>query len=258
MPAEPRPDLSVNGVSVAFGGVQALSNASIKVAASNVVGLIGPNGAGKTTLVNVIAGVVKPSAGTVHLGDLDITRLATRRRAALGVGRSFQNLGLMISETILTNLLAAQHLTTGYGNTDSLFRPARWRRREIEIEQRAMRAAEEFGLEDVLERRIEDLSFAKARLCELACVLVRDPVLVLLDEPTTGLDAGEAQILAAVVSRLKTAGLGVLIVAHDVSFVMSTCDSVYVLTEGKNLFEGSPQDVRSHPDVISAYLGRTG
>jgi branched-chain amino acid transport system ATP-binding protein len=250
------PLLEVDSVSVAFGALQAVDNVSFTVAEASIVGLIGPNGAGKTTTFNVVSGLQRASKGTVSFDGRELTHLPAHRRAALGIGRTFQNLGLVNDQTVETNLLAAQYLSAGYRGWDLMLRPWRCQHRETELRRHAVAAAATFGLRDQLDRRIGDLGFGAARFAELACVLVERPRLMLLDEPTTGLDVVEVQRLLDVLSQLRASGTTILVVAHDVRFVMDLCDYIYVLTEGRVLAEGCPADVRTDPRVVAAYLGR--
>jgi branched-chain amino acid transport system ATP-binding protein len=244
-------------VSLSFGGVHALQEVSLDVDPRAIVGLIGPNGAGKTTLFNVISGLLGADAGAIHFDGADISGLPAYRRAALGIGRSFQNLGLMLDETAGTNVLAALHRSAPYAGPDVLVRPWRRRRGERELEERCFRALARFELAADRDRFVRDLSFAKARFVELAAVTAEDPRLMLLDEPTTGLDLAEVVRLGEVLQELRAAGKTILVVAHDVGFVMRVCDYVYVLAEGRQLFHGVPGAVQAHPAVIEAYLGRT-
>jgi ABC-type branched-subunit amino acid transport system ATPase component len=249
--------LEVSDVAVTFGGLRALDNVSLSVREASVTGLIGSNGAGKTTLFNVISGLQPASNGRIALGGRDISALPPNQRAALGVGRSFQNLGLMVDDTIRTNLLAAQHLSAGYGLGDLALRPWRWISGERRLARQVAEVAAAFGLTDVLDEVVADLSFARARFAELACVLVQRPTLMLLDEPTTGLDGVEIEQLLTILHCQRDEGTTILLVAHDVRFVMQLCDQVYVLAEGRNLFDGRPEEVQRHPAVVEAYLGRS-
>jgi branched-chain amino acid transport system ATP-binding protein len=248
--------LRAEAVSLAFGGLLALNDVSIAVPDGAIVGLIGPNGAGKTTLFNVISGLQAADQGHVFFDENDITRMAAPKRAALGIGRSFQNLGLIENETARTNLMAAQFLSTAYLGADVLVRPWRWWREERRAAKRAIGIAAEFGLTQHLDERIVDLSFGVARFVELACVLIERPRLMMLDEPTTGLDTREVDRLLTILRAERTAGQTILVVAHDVRFVMEICDYVYVLNAGAVLAQGSPQEVQSSPEVVAVYLGR--
>ena len=249
------PLLRLEHVSVRFGGLQALQDVSFAVAAGSTTALIGPNGAGKTTLFNVISGLQAPTGGRLVFDDRDITKLSADARARLQIRRSFQNLGLMMGETVRTTLLAAQVLEAGYAPWDPIVRPWRWRARERAMTDRAVEIAERVGIVEHLDTRVEDLSFGLARRTEIAAALLGHPRLLLLDEPTTGLDVAETAQLAQLLRDARVVGVTQLFVAHDVEFVMGLCDHVHVLVQGELVASGPPDEVRADPRVISAYLG---
>lgn len=249
--------LELADVSLRFGGVQALQEISLEVAEGSVVGLIGPNGAGKTTLFNVISGLLSADRGSIGFAGTEMAGMAAHERAALGIGRSFQNLGLMLEETAATNVLAALYRSAQYRESDVFLRPWRRARGERALAKRCAAALHRFDLDDDADRLVKDLSFAKARFVEVAAVIAQEPRLMLLDEPTTGLDMAEIGRLGEILAAIREAGTTVLVVAHDVEFVMRVCDHVYVLAEGRRLFDGPPAAVRSNPAVIEAYLGRS-
>jgi len=247
--------LEVRDISVSFGGLQAVNHVSIDVAEGTIVGLIGPNGAGKTTTFNVISGL-QAATGQVILDGRDITGLPPHRRALLGMGRSFQNLGLMPQESVLTNMVAAQHVTSQYRGWDLMLRTQRWWREESAMLGNARSVLAELGLDGYENELVEDLSFGVARFVELAAVLASRPRLMLLDEPTTGLDVSETDRLIQLLVDLRAEGTTVLVVAHDVRFVMAVCDDVYVLAGGCNLAHGVPEEIQRDPAVIDVYLGK--
>jgi len=247
--------LDVRDVQMRFGGLRALTDVTLRVEEGSVTGIIGANGAGKTTLFNVICGLQKPSAGVVTLEGRDVTHLPAHRRARLGLRRSFQNLGANMNRSVLEHLLAAQHLSLPYRATDLVLRPRRAAAAERDARHRVESFAHSFGLERQLDVKLHDLSFAAARLAELAGLFAQKPRLVLLDEPTTGLDPHEIDVLAGAVRDLRAAGTTVLLVAHDVQFVRDVCDSVHAMGEGRVIASGTPAHVTSHPQVIDSYLG---
>jgi branched-chain amino acid transport system ATP-binding protein len=246
--------LELREIGRSFGGVRALDDVNLDVDEGSIVGLIGPNGAGKTTLFNVVSGL-QPAEGSVVFDGHEIGHMPAHRRAMLGIARSFQNLGLMMDETAETNVLASLHRSAGYTGADVILRPWKRAAREGELRERAAGALDRFGLLDDRDRLVADLSFAKARFVELAAVVAEEPRLMLLDEPTTGLDLNEITTLVDALRDIKLRGTTMLIVAHDVGFVMQMCDEVYVLAEGRLLFHGPPEAVQTDESVIAAYLG---
>jgi ABC-type branched-subunit amino acid transport system ATPase component len=249
--------LEVQGCSVNFGGIQALHDVSIKVTELEIVGIIGPNGAGKTTLFDVISGFRKPDAGEVRFRGVDITALPPHQRAAAGIARSFQNVGLIRGATVRTNLLAAEHLGAQYSATAGILGlPATWGD-ERRLSRRAGTLAEILGLTGLLDHEVDGLPYGLLKRVELAAVLATDPDLILLDEPTSGMGPAEIDDFAAKLVELRRVfQLTVLMIEHHVPFVAAVCDHVYCLNSGATLTEGTPEAVRTHPEVIRAYLGQ--
>jgi ABC-type branched-subunit amino acid transport system ATPase component len=243
--------LTLRGLSVRFGGVTALDSVSLTLRPGDVVGLIGPNGAGKTTLIDVVSGYVAPSAGTVLLDGRPIDGWSPRRRAVAGVGRSFQSLELFESLTVAENLQAACDPRDRRRYFSDLVRPGRAR-----LSPTAVAAVREFGLQDELARRPDELPYGRRRLVAIARAIATGPSVLLLDEPAAGLDREERTELARLIRRLADQwGLAVLVVEHDVSLVLETCDRVAVLDFGVKIAEGRPDEIAHDPSVVASYLG---
>jgi branched-chain amino acid transport system ATP-binding protein len=246
-------------VGVRFGGIAALDGASLHVGDGEICGLIGANGAGKTTLFDVISGVRRPDRGKVRLAGDDVTSWSAHRRARAGLRRTFQRVQVFGWLTVEENLLVATEWRGGGGGVlgDLVAVPGR-RRREDERRERAEEVLERCGLLAVRHEPAARLPIGQARLVELGRALVDRPTLLLLDEPASGLDHAEAERFAGIVRSLRDdEGTSVLLVEHDVGFVMEHCDRVVVLHLGRVLAEGSPDEVRADPAVRDAYLGVT-
>jgi branched-chain amino acid transport system ATP-binding protein len=253
------PCLAVSGVTVSFGGIDALVDVSLSVRAGEIVGLIGPNGAGKTTLFDVICGVRVPGAGRVLMDGLDVTSTRAMHRARAGLRRTYQVVQVFAWLSVIDNVVAALDWRGGGGGlfADLVALPPR-KRREKARRKQAMAALERCGLAAVAEEPSSALPIGLARMLELARATVEPPRVLLLDEPTSGLDATEAARLAQQVREVsRTASCGVLLVEHDVEFVMGVCDRIVVLNVGEVIAEGTPDEVRADETVRVAYLGTT-
>ncbi len=250
------PVLEADGISVRFGGVQAVRDVSVHVGEWEVVGIIGPNGAGKTTLFNVLTGFQRPNTGRVRFEGDDITGEPVHRRAALGMGRTFQNVGLVKAATVLDNLLTAQHMTVGYGAVAGIVGSSLAFERERAVRDEAARLLELLGLLPVADLVAGRLPYGLRKQVELATVLATHPKVLLLDEPTSGMGPEEAEAFGERLLALRRElGLSVLMIEHHVPLVAAVCDYVYCMNFGELLVEGKPDDVRSHPEVVRAYLG---
>jgi branched-chain amino acid transport system ATP-binding protein len=236
--------LDVRQVSVSFGGLQALSEVSIDVQVGHVTGLIGPNGAGKTTLFNVITGLLGPNTGQVELDGRDITRRKPHQRARLGIGRTFQRLETFGSLTARENVLVAAEMRQGWSHDR--------KRSPAEIAEEIL---ERVGLQEVAEDRVDRLPTGTARLVELGRALATQPRVLLLDEPSAGLNESETATLGSLLREVAGSGLGVLLVEHDMSFVMGTCERIHVLDFGRIISVGTPTEVQGDDTVRAAYLG---
>ncbi|HEX3705621.1 MAG TPA: ABC transporter ATP-binding protein [Mycobacteriales bacterium] len=247
---EQGPLLGASGISVRFGGLQALDTVDLQVQPDRITGLIGPNGAGKTTMFNVLTGLVAPAQGQVVLDGTEITGWAPHRRARAGIARTFQRLELFSRMTVEQNLLAAWetgHRGGGLG------------RGKHECRRRVADVSEMLGLGPLAERLAGQLPTGQGRLVELGRALCTDPRVLLLDEPGSGLDAAETERLCEILERLTHDGgadrLAILLVEHDMPLVMRVCDVITVLDFGKGIANGTPEQIRANPIVQAAYLG---
>ena len=263
MPPSPKarpgvPVLQATGVSVRFGGLQAVDSADLRVDRGTIVGLMGPNGAGKTTLFNAITGALTPDSGRIELLGRDVSALPAHDRAALGMSRTFQLIGLAKNQSVYENLLIAQHLAAPYGVLSALttLGPARWYERDVRA--RADEVLEGLGFERYRDTQVGRLSHGQQRIVEIGCALVTSPELVMLDEPSAGMSPAAAEDLAATLldvrDRLERT---VLLIEHNVPLVLGVADELYVMAAGKVIADGEPVEVVQRPDVVTAYLGTT-
>lgn len=238
------PALATRDVTVAFRGLTALASVSLELEQGKVTGLIGPNGAGKTTMIGALSGLVRPRSGHVLLDGRDVTRLPPHRRARLGMARTFQRLELWQSMTVAENILTAAEFATGW-------------QRDFDPKAAAREAIDLLGLTDVAEQEITELSSGHGRLVEVARAVAVRPKVLLLDEPSAGLNEAEARNLGETLARFVAAtGTTILLVEHHVELVSSLCAYVYVLEFGQLIAAGTPAEVRASEAVQEAYLGR--
>ncbi len=247
--------LALEGVSKVFGGVVAVADLSLAVPQGRITGLIGPNGAGKTTVVNVITGILKPSAGRIAIGARDLTGARPEAIACCGVARTFQNIRLLHDASVLDNIVVGFHRherTSLFANLAGL--PAAWRERN-DFRTRARALLERFDMARFAEARADSLSYGHQRRVEVMRAIATAPDFLLLDEPVAGMNQVEADDLGAIVRMLAADGIGILLIEHNVAFVMDLCTTIHVMNTGRIIAQGAPAAVARDPAVIDAYLG---
>lgn len=251
----PSPLLHLEQVSKAFGGVRALTEISFEVAPGRIQGLIGPNGAGKTTLFNLVSGALKPDTGSIRFDGVPIQGRPSHELVALGIARTFQNVELFGSMSVLENVLVGRHVRTRCGFWGALIRHAAVKREEREAREKALELLAFVGLADQAGNPSGDLPFGWQRLLEIARALAAEPRALLLDEPAAGLNRVESDRLGDLIGRIRDQGITILMVEHDMGLTMRVCDRIVVLDRGRLLAEGTPREIQRHPEVLAAYLG---
>ena len=239
-----------------FGGLRALDEVSIELAPRQVVGLIGPNGSGKSTFINVVSRIYEPNSGRVMFNGRDMAGAPLHRVSMLGISRTFQNVRLFATMTVHDNLVVGDTLAMRTGIPGAGLALPSVRREERAIDDKVARVAELLGLTPYLQHLSGSLPYGLQKLVELGRALMPDPRLVLLDEPVAGMNPADKRALSAALSRVrKSRDVAFLLVEHDMTFVMSLVEYLYVLNFGKLIAKGAPEQVQADPQVIAAYLG---
>ncbi len=249
--------LAIDLVSKTFGGVQALADITFSLDAGTITGLIGPNGAGKTTLFNLITGVFPADAGQIHFDGRPIDRRPVHERVRRGIARTFQNVELFESMSVLENILVGQHTQTHCGMLASMIRLPGVRREEKGAIEKAIDLLDFIGLREYTDRKSGDLAFGWQRLLELGRALASRPRLLLLDEPAAGLNIVETLQLGDLIKKIRGQGITILLVEHDMSLTMDVSDRIIVLDQGKKIADGTPRAIQENEAVMKAYLGET-
>ncbi|MDO4438173.1 MAG: ABC transporter ATP-binding protein [Eubacteriales bacterium] len=248
--------LSVENLSISFGGLKAVDNFSIKIKKNELYGLIGPNGAGKTTVFNLLTGVYKPDTGSILLDGTELTGKNTREINLSGIARTFQNIRLFDKLSVLDNVKAGLHEHHKYGLLDSIFRTPKLKRTENEMTERALEILKVFDLDQEASYMASQLPYGKQRKLEIARAMATEPKLLLLDEPAAGMNPQETAELMETIRFVRDHfDMTILLIEHDMKLVSGICEELTVLNFGHVLCQGETKQVLNDPEVIKAYLG---
>ena len=248
--------LKTNKLSIMFGGLRAVSNLNLDIKKGQLVGLIGPNGAGKTTVFNLITGVYQPTEGEVLFDGEDTKGLKPFQVTQRGMARTFQNIRLFANLTVLDNVKIAYHFHVQYGVLESVFRVGRYFSEEADLDEKAIKLLDIFGLADKKDELAKNLPYGEQRRLEIARALATKPKLLLLDEPAAGMNPQETHELMELIRWIRDQfELTILLIEHDMSLVMGVCEHIYVLEYGAMIASGTPEEIKHTPRVIEAYLG---
>lgn len=251
------PLLEISGMSIGFGGIKAVDGLDLQVPEGGIVGLIGPNGAGKTTIFNCIARYYQPDSGSIRFAGQDLLAARPHDVLPMGIARTFQNMELFRSMSVMDNLLVGQHPQIRSGFWSAALGLGRTRRDEAGIRDRAREVMNRFGLTAHAHVQVSSLPYGMQKMIEFGRALVSRPRMILLDEPAAGLNPSETNDLTGIIRRLRDEdGITVLLVEHDMGLVRGVCDEIFVMDFGRRIAHGTPDEISRNPLVIEAYLGK--
>ena len=248
--------LEAKNLGIAFGGLRALQDVQFSIGEKEIIGLIGPNGAGKTTVFNLLTDVYVPTEGTITLENQSIVGKKTYQITQGGISRTFQNIRLFKDISVIDNVKIAMNFQMKYSVLSGIFRLPAYRREEERVDKRAHELLQVFNLDEKAEDLAKNLPYGQQRKLEIARALATNPKVLLLDEPAAGMNPTETKELMETIRLIRDRfGIAILLIEHDMNFVMGICERIYVLDYGKVIAEGNPEEIRNNPRVITAYLG---
>lgn len=248
--------LKTNNLGISFGGLRAVGELNMEIGDNELVGLIGPNGAGKTTFFNLLTGVYMPTEGQIEFNGSPLVGKKPFQINNLGIARTFQNIRLFKELSVIDNVKIAFHSQMKYNFFQGVFRLPAYKKEEVDIERKAIKLLKVFSLDEVIREKASNLPYGRQRKLEIARALATNPKLLLLDEPAAGMNPSETAELMETIDLIRNKfNISILLIEHDMNLVMGICERIYVLDYGMIIANGTPNEIKNNPKVITAYLG---